>query len=70
MQENGVENTPIYFGNNNTDISVNITDNDYMRNMQERIVKLSSDLSWAEQQLEMKDLIIEELLNQLKKSYG
>lgn len=67
MLKKGSGNQSIQFGNNNSEINVIISDNEMMREMQELIMQLSSDIVWAEQQLKAKDIIIEELLKRLKR---
>lgn len=57
----------IQLGNNNSDINVIITQDDKVKEILKKNIQLSNDLAWAEQQLKIKDMIIEQLLKRLKK---
>lgn len=63
MENNGFKDT-IQIGNNNSEINVIVTSED--GELHERIVQLSADIEWATQQLQMKDVLIEQLLKKLK----
>lgn len=63
LVENGLKNT-ISIGNNNSEVNVIVNENN--RELREENAELSAYIVWANQQLKMKDVLIEQLLKKLK----